>query len=180
VANQLNKTPANTLTAVLTGLAPESQVLKFVNNNYDIEYFDGSAWVEQDFATPGNMVVNPGDGFFVFNSDTVNATVTFVGEVPQGDVSVPLASNFSLISSKVPQALPLTLANGFPQIAEAQYLSWNETTQNYDAIVYNDGTKWVDQSFVTEVPAPVPRVGQGFFFFNPEANTTWVRNFSVN
>jgi hypothetical protein len=181
VANQLNKTPgANTLTAVLTGLDAESQVLKFVNNNYDIEYFDGSIWVEQNFVTPGNMTVDPGEGFFIFNSGSANATVTLVGEVPQGNVSIPIAANFSLISSKVPQALPLTLANGFPQIAEAQYLTFNAATQNYDAIVYNDGTKWVDQSFVTEVPAPVPAVGQGFFYFNPEAPTTWVRNFSVN
>jgi hypothetical protein len=181
VANQLNKTPANSLTAVLTGLAPESQVLKFVNNNYDIEYFDGSAWVEQDFITPGNMTVSPGEGFFVFNSGSANATVTLVGEVPQGPaLTVSLPPGFGLVSSIVPQAIALSPANGFPNVLEMQYLVFNSATQNYDQPLLNDGTGWITSEGVP-MPAPTPAVGQGFFIFNPNATpVAWTRSFSVN
>jgi hypothetical protein len=183
VANQLNRTPNNTLNNVVTGgLVAESQALKFDNaaNNYVIEFWSGTGWVKDDGVTPGTMTVNPGDGFFLFNADTANATVTLVGEVPQGTLNVSLGANFSLVASAVPQALPLTAANGFPQTPEAQYLRFNATTQNYDAVVFNDGTKWVLEDGVTPAPIPTPAVGQGFFYFNPGDAVTWTRTFSVN
>jgi hypothetical protein len=183
VANQLNRTPNNSANTVITGgLDPESQLLKYINNppSYDLEFWDGTKFVEADGTTPGNLIINPGEGFFLFNSGAANATVTLVGEVPQGATSVPIPSNFSAISSVVPQALPLTAANGFPQTAEAQYISFNATTQNYDNIVFNNGGAWVLADGVTIAPTPTPAVGQGFFYFNPEGPTTWNRTFSVN
>jgi hypothetical protein len=104
-----------------------------------------------------------------------------VGEVPQGNVNVTLNPGFSLVASKVPQAIGLTAANGFPQISDAQYLTFDAATQNYSDPIYNDGAKWVLQDFVTPAPTPTPAVGQGFFFFNPEGGpSTWTRNFTVN
>jgi hypothetical protein len=189
VANQLTKTPNNGLNNVITGgLVAESQALKFDNaaNNYVIEFYSGTAWVKDDGVTPGTMVVNPGDGFFIFNADTANATVTLVGEVPQGTgLNVTLNPGFSLVSSIVPQQIQLTQPNGFPQIAEAQYLVFNAATQNYDAVIFNNGTNpngWVLEDGVTPAnPVPAPAVGQGFFYFNPETSVAnWTRNFSVN
>jgi hypothetical protein len=182
-ANQLNRTPNNAVNTVITGgLQPDSQILKYINNppSYDLEFWDGTKFVEADGTTPGNMVINPGEGFFLFNADTANATVTLVGEVPQGATTVAIPSNFSAISSVVPQSLALTAANGFPQTAEAQYISFNSTTQNYDNIVFNNGGAWVLADGVTVAPTPTPAVGQGFFYFNPEGPTTWNRSFSVN
>jgi hypothetical protein len=132
------------------------------------------------------MVVNPGDGFFIFNADTANATVTLVGEVPQGTgLNVTLNPGFSLVSSIVPQQIQLTQPNGFPQIAEAQYRVFNAATQNYVAVIFNNGTNpngWVLEDGVTPAnPVPAPAVGQGFFYFNPETSVAnWTRNFSVN
>ena len=183
VANQLNRTPNNSLNNVITGVPVESQVLKFDNasNNYIVELFDGTGWIKPEDGSPGVLTANPGSGLFFFNPNTDNLTVTLVGEVPQGTgLTVPLPPNFSLISSIVPQAIALTAANGFPQTVEAQFLSFNPAVQNYDAVILNDGTGWINPETGASVPAPTPAVGQGFFYFNPGAAESWTRNFSVN
>jgi hypothetical protein len=103
-----------------------------------------------------------------------------VGEVPQGTgLTVPLPPGFGLVSSIVPQAVPLTPANGFPNVLEMQFLYFNAATQNYDAPLFNDGTQWITPDG-NPVPAPAPAVGTGFFIFNPGALVNWTRNFSVN
>ena len=121
VANQLNRTPNNSLNNVITGVPVESQVLKFDNasNNYILELFDGTGWITPE-GNPGTLTANPGSGLFFFNPDAANITVTLVGEVPQGNnLTVPLPSNFSLISSIVPQAIPLTARAARAPIAAA-------------------------------------------------------------
>lgn len=182
VANQLTRTPNNKLNNVITGVPGDSQVLKFDNasNNYILEVFDGTKWITPEGAD-GTLTADPGSGLFFFNPDVANLTVTLVGEVPQGTaLTVPLPPNFSLVSSIVPQSIALTAANGFPQLADAQYLSFNSTTQNYDDPIVNDGTQWITIEG-NPVPPPTPAVGQGFFFFNPNTTTAnWTRAFSVN
>jgi hypothetical protein len=104
-----------------------------------------------------------------------------VGEVPQGDVGFSMGPGFSLVSSKVPQDISLTAANGFPQVLEAQYLTFNSATQNYNSTLINDGSAWFNND--TGEPADArPTVGQGFFIFNPSTTTpmVWTRSFSVN
>jgi hypothetical protein len=180
VANQLNKTSANKLNDVLTGVPTESQVLKFANNNYTLELFDGTSWITPEGA-PGTLGASPGEGFFFFNPGGADVTVTLVGEVPQGTaLTVALPPGFGLVSSIVPQAVALTPANGFPNVTEMQFLSFNSTTQNYDSPLLNDGTGWITPEGVS-VPAPTPAVGQGFFIFNPNPTpVNWTRSFSVN
>ena len=76
----------------------------FTINFYDTELKE---WID------GDEIINPGEGFFVLNSgDAVN--ITFVGEVPQGDLSNHLPKGFSLRSSQVPQQGKLDVDLGFP------------------------------------------------------------------
>jgi hypothetical protein len=180
VANQLNSTPNNRLDTVLPTAPLETQVLKFSNNNYSSDISDGPSWLDANTGDPSTTTVSPGEGFFYFNPGGANVTATLVGEVPQGDVGVTMQPGFTLMSSKVPQDISLTAANGFPQVLEAQYLTFNSGTQNYNTALINDGTGWLDSN--TGDPADArPTVGQGFFLFNP-GNTAmnWVRTFSVN
>ena len=61
----------------------------FAINSYDADFEE---WEN------GDDVINPGEGFFVLNSgDAVN--ITFVGEVPQGDLSnaLPKGSLFAAL-----------------------------------------------------------------------------------
>jgi hypothetical protein len=180
VANQLNRTSANKLNDVIQGVPIESQVLKFANNNYVLEIYDGSSWVTP-VGDPGTLSASPGDGLFFFNPNPADLTVTLVGEVPQGPaLTVSLPPGFGLVSSIVPQAIALTPANGFQNVLEMQYLVFNAATQNYDAPLLNDGTQWVTFEGAP-MPAPTPAVGQGFFIFNPNATAVaWTRSFSVN
>jgi hypothetical protein len=181
VANQLVASPNNQLDTVLPAAALESQVLKFANNNYSSDISDGTSWLDAGTGNPSTTTVSPGEGFFFFNPGNAAVTSTLVGEVRTGNgLTVPLPPGFSLDSSIVPQDISLTAANGFPQVLEMQYLTFNATTQNYNTALINDGTGWLDS--LTGDPAnATPTVGQGFFIFNP-GNTTlsWTRNFNPN
>jgi hypothetical protein len=179
VANQLNATPNNGLNSVLPTVTEESQVLKYVGGNYTSDIYLGGAWLDSVTGDPTTTSVAPGEGFFFFNPAAGNATVTLVGEVPQGDVGLTIVPGFSLLSSKVPQDIDLTGANGFPQVEEMQYLTFNGPGQAYDTpLIYLGG--WLNS--VTGDPANArPTVGQGFFIFHPGASAVnWVRTFSVN
>lgn len=178
VANQLN-TSNNTLNAVLPAAPIESQVLTYANNAYTIDISDGTAWVDANTGDPSTTSVAPGKGFFYFNPATADATVTFVGEVTQGTgLTVTNKPGFNLVSSIVPQAIPLTAANGFPQVLEMQYLTFANPPGAYNILI-NDGTAWVDAN--TGDPASAaPAVGQGFFIFNPgTTDVLWTRDFTV-
>ena len=180
VANQLNRTPNNSLNNAISGVPIESQVLKFENNNYTVEFYDGTGWIKPN-GDPGTLTANPGSGFFFFNPNPANLTVTLVGEVPQGTgLTVPLPPGFSLVSSIVPQAVPLTPENGFPNVLEMQLLFWDTACQCYKP-VFNDGSIWILPDGTPVTPPPTPPVGTGFFVFNPNTTTVnWTRNFSVN
>jgi hypothetical protein len=180
VANQLNATGNNGVGTVLPTAPTEAQVLKFANNNYSSDIFDGTAWLDNATGNPSTTTIAPGDGFFYFNPGATDVTATLVGEVPQGDVGFSMVPGYNLVSSKVPQDISLTAANGFPQVVESLYLTYNAATQNYNPTLINDGTEWLNND--TGIPTDArPTVGQGFFIFNP-GNTAmiWVRSFSVN
>jgi hypothetical protein len=181
VANQLTATPNNRLDTVLPAAALESQVLKFGNNTYSSDISDGTSWLDAGTGDPSTTTVSPGEGFFFFNPGAAPVTSTLVGEVRTGNgLTVSLPAGFSLDSSIVPQDISLTAANGFPQVLEMQYLTFNSATQNYNTALINDGTGWLDS--LTGDPADArPLVGQGFFIFNPGATAlNWTRDFNPN
>jgi hypothetical protein len=182
VANQLDATPNNTLGSVFPSVPNNSQILKFSNNNYTRDDFDGTGWVDSETFEPSTRSVNPGEGFFFYNPTAGPLTVTTVGQVRTGNgLSVPLgAAQFSLISSIVPQDIALTTANGVPLTQNMQYLSFNAASQTYNTRLDVDGGAWLDSETFEPVPAPTATVGQGFFLYNPGAATAWTRNFNPN
>ena len=183
VANQLKASPNNSLNAVLTGVPLESQTYKFVNGNYVNDVFDGAVWLDNSNGDPSTTVLDPGQGFFFLNPLAAPATVTLVGEVPQGAaLNVTLGVGFTLAASIVPQTLPLTPANGFLNVQEMEILTYDALTQNYNHSSINDGTgAWFDNTNGDPIPAPIAQVGQGFFVLNPTGSAVqWTRAFSVN
>ena len=186
IANQLNASPNNSLNSVLTGnIETESQVLKFANNNYLADIYDGSAWVDFNTGAASTTTVAPGEGFFFYNAGTARS-ITLVGEVRIGNnlnVTTP-PGQFNLMSSIVPQDLTLDAASGFPTGAAAtenQFISYNAATQGYNPIKVYDGAQWVDFDSGATVPTPSVVVGQGFFFYNAgSAASVWSRNFNPN
>jgi len=180
VANQLKASPNNKLDSVLPAAPLESQVLKFVNNDYVIDISDGANWLDNATGNPSATTVTPGEGFFFLNPGNADTTVTLVGEVTTGNnLGVALAPGFNLVSSIVPQQIDLTAANGFPQVLETQFLTYNPVTQNYNTILINDGTGWLNNENGDPAVATAA-VGQGFFIFNPGAAFNWTRSFNPN
>jgi hypothetical protein len=125
----------------------------------------------------GNLsttVLAPGEGFFLFTP--VATTITFVGDVPQGALTNPIPTGYSIRASQVPQSASLN-ALGFPgQVDDIVYF-WDFPSQSYKTISNIGGGVWVDD-FGNPV-VPTPAVAEAFFVFK-QVGEPWTRNFSVN
>jgi len=110
-------------------------------------------------------------------------TMTFVGEVPQGNLTNPVTitgNKLSLIASQVPVSAGLSTAiMNFPAADNDTIYFFDGPTQKYlDAITYAAGAGWFDSSGAKD---PTPAVGEGFFLVSgASANRTWTRTFTVN
>ena len=171
IANPLNGT--NNLLSTVMPAPPDGTVVLRWNPASQtfaapLSYIDGVGWVP-------DATINPGEGFFINLPLGATATLTFVGEVPQGaNLSNPISANYSLLSSIVPQAISLDdPAANFPAQDGDIVLQWSPLTQGFRApLSYIDGVGWVPT-------APTPAVGEGFFY-NTLTARTWTRTFSVN
>ena len=119
-----------------------------------------------------------GGGNFVLNTTASDFTITFVGDVAQGNVGQSIPQGFSIQSSKVPQAglvtTTLGLAAPTPANGTAVYKYVNNPPapagyirQTYDS----DEGGWEEPSVA---------VGEAVFILSPNAVQNWVRTFSVN
>lgn len=156
--------------------------------NNSITWFTGFGWFTSD-PNPNALVVNPGEGFFIKPSGPTPLTVTFVGEVPQGNLSNPLLGNnyFAIVSSQVPQALPLGSTGeantlNFPAFEGDVVFLFNAVTQAYkNSYTYFGGFGWFSNN--PDDPGPVGPtipVATSFFLQKKGADVNWTRNFSVN
>jgi hypothetical protein len=158
IANPLNN-GGNTLDEVLPSVPIGTSIFKF---NSTAGSYDSSV----NFGTwSPSMTLNPGEGAFI--SLGAATTLTFVGEVPQGDLSNPVPAGFSIRSSQVPQSGNLDTDLGFPAaIGDTIYF-------------FRGGTYVSSVYFGTFSPAAVPAVGEAFFV-QKVAAADWNRSFSVN
>jgi hypothetical protein len=179
IANQLNRTGGNSLNALFGASATlEDQVFKFTAGNYTSDIYDGSAFVDSISGDPSTTLLDPGEGAFYYDAGAAK-TITLVGEVPQGTLNLSLSAGFSLVSSKVPQSAALDTI-GLSHRLEAQYITYSATLQGYNTPLIDDGGTWLD-SITGDPASPIPRVGEGFFLYNPgPGDLPWNRTFSVN
>jgi len=117
------------------------------------------------------MTLLPGEGAFVKNPRTTNITITFVGEVMQGNLTNALPAGYALVSSMVPQEGAAATALGYPPAAQDTIYKWDLGTQTYVSYIYNFG-KWTPGE-------PVVKVAEAFFA-KKKAAANWVRVFNVN
>jgi hypothetical protein len=133
------------------------------------------------------LVLAPGEGFFIqLPTGPTTATLTFVGEVPQGNLSHPVPGNnaFSLQASEVPQALRLgdTATAGtlnFPAGDGDTAYPFNVTTQSYGAYNYIGGFGWFNPDDPNPA-GPLLPVATGFFSLKAGPTLPWERSFSVS
>lgn len=186
LANQLNATPNNSITNVLSqsGIPDSTTVLQFQNGQWAAStetYLGGVGWI------PGTMVLNPGQGFAV--QCPQNYTLTFVGEVIQGTTTNALPAGYSLIAAMTPQSLPLGDATtpaattlNFPAADSDTYIPWNPAASTAgsfgDPITYLGGVGWIDPANPSNTTGPSPALATSFFMLKG-AQANWVRTFNV-
>lgn len=163
----------NTLTNLLDAYVPAgNSVLIFAGGGYQTlikDEFDGT-W------TGGNTPLPNGTGYFVRNLSQTPFTITYVGEVPQGNLTNALPAGYSLVGSKVPQAGFVEDLGVVPGLGDSvlRYQNGGFTTYINDEF---DNTWSGAGADVNKGPSV--RVGEGFFYRNLAGTATWVRNFSI-
>jgi hypothetical protein len=150
-----------------TQLPEDSIVYKFANGSFAGGTFQYS--FGQWPAAASTTLVPPGEGVFVRVGSA--ATVTFVGDVPQGTLNNPIPAGFSIRASQVPQEGTAT-ALGFPAAEDDIIYQFDSANQRYFTPSQNQ--------FGTFVPPLRPlKVGEAFFVRTAAAKT-WTRTFNVN
>jgi hypothetical protein len=161
----------NSIGKLFAGVPGGTQVFKFDNAK--------SAFVTATFddldnafipASAAALTVNPGEGVFI--KAPAAATVTFVGEVPQGSLENKYPKGLSIIASQVPQG-GTAKELGLVGAAGDQIFKWNVTSQNYTSHTFDD----LDNDWVPKLTAL--GVGEAFFF-SARAAGSWKRTFNVN
>jgi len=179
-------TGGNNITNVIGGTIPDGTlVFKFSGGSFaDPEtYVAGFGWY------PGEQSLPPGSGYFIKTPNSGGtATLTFVGEVFQGNHTNALSSGYSLAGSQVAQSVPLGDASTaqqttmhFPAVDSDNLFFFDVPTQSYkDPVTYVSGYGWFDSgpSGPGPVTGPSPAVAEGFFI-QKGAAANWVRNFTV-
>lgn len=111
----------------------------------------------------------PGEGAIFFNPTSDYKSVSFVGEVLQGQLSVPIPAGFSVRSSMLPLPGHLHEDLGFP-ISDGDVIHlFDRDRQKYVLHPYEDG-KWTAGS-------PVVSVGESFWVAKTEPGN-WTRTYT--
>jgi len=172
IANQLINSNS-TVAALFPNVPGGTQVLKWIGNGFAINGYDSDfvAWDDP------SQTLQPGEAAFLRNPTTTNVTVTFVGDVPQGNLTNTVPHLYSMQSSKVPQAGLLQTQLGYVPADGDQVLRW---VNNYPG-----GSGYAissyDAGFGEWDVEPNLGVGEGFFINRAAAGSQlWTRTFSVN
>jgi hypothetical protein len=169
ISNPLQNQQANTVATLLAGVPAGTMAYKFTNGSYEpANIYDPDLGGWSDTA----QTCLPGEGLFVNVPSAV--TVTFVGEVLQGDLVTALVKGWNIASSKVPQTGKLQTDLNFPAAAGQIFYTYNAAQQKYDPQwAYDpDLGGWAPEE-------PTIPVG-GAFWVQAPAATSWTRTFHVN
>jgi len=169
VSNPLNNTATggNLIKNLFASLTPGSQIFKFNSTTakYDVAAVDEFSGVVE--GAIADVALPPGEG--VFLNVAGPGTITFVGEVPTGDLKNPIPKGLSIKASQVPQTGKATTDLKYPAEDGDQIFVFNETTQKYVVSGYDFG------AWDTE---PVIEVGDAVFI-NATTAKSWDRNFTI-
>jgi hypothetical protein len=120
--------------------------------------------------TNPSEILMPGEGAIFYNPTSDYKSVSFVGEVMQGNLSIPIPGGFSVRSSMLPLPGHLGEDLGFP-VADGDVIHlFDRDRQKYVLYPYEEG-KWTDGS-------PVVSVGESFWVAKTEPGN-WTLEFAV-
>ncbi|HLH55005.1 MAG TPA: hypothetical protein VKY92_15455 [Verrucomicrobiae bacterium] len=180
---------ANPLSAGATNGANEiglqidgEQILTWNGTKFNFVSYDATlGWLDSSFAPSAPPSLPPGVGFFFYNPGAGATNITFVGQVVPGPSStntLSLASGYSLVGSPLPANVPDITTNpvSLPKLDGMQVLTWDNATSKYIFSAYDATLGWLDAGFNPK-SAPSYSIGQGFFFYNPQATSAnWAQS----
>ncbi len=152
---------------VLPNAADGTAVLRWDEQNQAFVdhtlFIAGAGWIGRP-----DQKFNAGEGVFVFFPAATS--VTFVGEVPQGVLTMEMPAGISFRGSLgLPPASLGTL--NFPVESGDTVRFWNATAYQYDSPYTYTDTGWSPND-------PTPSAAQGFMVQRAH-KATWTRNFSI-
>lgn len=169
VANPLDAAD-NTIPALFAELPAQTTIYKFDPASGFVSWLNiGGNWLGSPDAS--TVSVNPGEGVFIDLPEGEDVTLTFVGEVPQGDLSQEVPAGLSIQASQVPQAGGISSVLGFP--AQANDTIFEFVDGAYQSSLFVSGPGWLPGE-------PEIAVGEAFFVQREGDGGTWSRNFDVN
>jgi len=141
----------------------------------------GPNWYNADFSALATDQATRGKSFFIFNAGA-EATLTLVGEVPQGAASVSVPTSYGFLGDFVPVSQEIK-TNGFTIEDGATLTTFDANIQDYTPALNgvgagSGGPDWYNADFSSVINF-APAVGQGFLHFSVVAPATWNRNFTV-
>jgi len=185
----------------IMGMVPGTVFLTYDNGAYTFRGVDSDGvnnfWID---ATGGQVPANqpqaptlpPGRGFWFYNP--APATYTFVGQVvpnPGTTNNFTIKSGYSLIGTPMPVSATLGTAEtaGVPPVPGAlnmpvmlgeNVIKYSNASGSYDFALIDvvgdpPANKWVGADGSTPVAAPTIKIGEGFFFYNPNPDTAWLQ-----
>jgi hypothetical protein len=177
VANQFTAS-SYAISNVVPSAPLASTVCVFVNNNFQTSVFDefSSAW-----SNP-NLLLPLGAGFFI-NNPGAAATLTMVGEVPQGLLTTQIPAGFSIRSSQVPQAGAVEDLGLVPGNTDTifRFIANIQNYAQYTVDEFSGDWQANTPGFpVDPVKGPTVAVGEAFYYNNVAGTATWTRTFTVN
>ncbi len=137
--------------------------------SYKVGFYDSEfGWEPQEIA---NLNLLPGSGVFIKNPSDKPLTVTFVGEVPQGNLHTPLVAGLQIVSSQVPRSDTIDNLGYVPENGDIVY-QWDLVNQQYVVAMF-------DFEFGWDPPLKVLEIGDAFFLSRQSAGS-WDKTFNVN
>lgn len=128
--------------------------------------FSSSESLAGEWLDGGDVVIEPGGGFFAGSTGGAAVPITFVGEVAVGkEVTIPVG--LSIRSSALPQAGGLN-ALEYPVGDEVVYKFVNNGYESAESLA----GEWLGD-------APSFAVGDAFWVLNGGESKTWARTFSI-
>jgi len=127
--------------------------------------FDGVEWTSPN---PKDLIINPGEGFWLSYAGLSDAVITLVGEVPQGDLINPIPNGLSLRSSIVFEAGPISSLLGFPAQDGDTVSIYDSGSATFEVSTYSGATGWDSE--------PTLSFGTAFVLNRPGPASDWVRN----
>ncbi|MDB6122967.1 MAG: hypothetical protein JWQ71_1960 [Pedosphaera sp.] len=159
--------PSNFISDLLKDMPDGTKINKFDTRFFQMteNVFRGGKW-----SNPSEKLV-PGEGAILHNPTSDYKTLSFVGDVMQGNLSIPIAGGFSIRSSLVPQAGRLHTDLAFP-IAEGDVIHlFDRDRQKYVLYPY-DAAAWASNP-------PIVSVSESFWVAKTSPGN-WTRNFILN